>query len=72
MEDFLDKVAELLEMDQKIDPEMSLAGVEAWDSLTIISFLAMVDIEYEKVMKVADFKEAKTFADLYTYVMEEK
>lgn len=72
MEEFLEKVAELLELEGKIDPEMSLTGVEGWDSLSIVSFLAMVDIEYDKVLRVTDFKDAKTFGDLYKYVMGEK
>ena len=65
MDEFLEKVAELLEREDMIDPQEKLEDAEEWDSLTIISFLAMVDIEYDKQMKVADFKNAKTFADLY-------
>lgn len=72
MDDFLQKVEDILETEESLTADMELTAVENWDSLSIISFLAMVDIEYDKVMKFADFKEAKTFGDLYQLVMHAK
>lgn len=69
MENFLENITELLDSTTTITPEMRLEEVGEWDSMNIISFLAMVDVEYGKTMKVADFKGAKTFGDLYTIVM---
>lgn len=68
MDKFLALVEDLLETDRKLTADMEYTRTGEWDSLTIISFLAMINIEYNKTLRVADFKAAKTFSDLYEIV----
>ena len=70
VKDFLESLAELLDTELELKPEMELDAVGEWDSLSIVSFLDMVDLEYGKQMKVIDFKDAKTFDDLFKIVMK--
>ena len=70
MESFFENVADLLDTEQKIMPEMRLDSVGEWDSLTVVSFLAMVNVEYGKTMRVVDFAHAETFQDLYDIIMK--
>ena len=66
----MELVADLLETKQKLSPEMEYRSFESWDSLTVISFLAMVDVEYNKKMRMADVKDTKTFQELYDAVQQ--
>ena len=68
MEKFLKNVMEILDIEKKIEPETRLDAIEEWDSLSIVSLLAMVNVEYGKTMRVSDFKEAVTFQDLYDII----
>ena len=68
MEKFLKNVMEILDIEKKIEPETRLDAIEEWDSLSIVSLLAMVNVEYGKTMRVSDFKEAVTFQYLYDII----
>ena len=68
MEKFLKNVMEILDIEKKIEPETRLDAIEEWDSLSIVSLLAMVNVEYRKTMRVSDFKEAVTFQYLYDII----
>lgn len=47
-----------------LTPETVLDTLEEWDSIALISFIALVDDEFEKVIKGAVVKKQKTVADL--------
>ena len=64
VEDFLDTGSTLA-------PEMEYRQLEQWDSLAVISFLAMVNVEYGKMMHKEDLAGTKTFRDLYALVKGE-
>ena len=68
MEDFLEEMIELLETEQTVDMDTHLKDIEEWDSLSIVSFAAMVDIKYNKKVLVADVKSAQTVRDLFELV----
>ena len=70
MEHFLKMAADLLETDQELSPDMEYRSFENWDSLTVISFLAMVDVEYNKKLRVDDVKETRTFRELYDVIQK--
>ena len=69
MDKFLENMIDLLDTETEILPETHLDAIEEWDSLSIVSFLAMVDVEYGKTMRAAQFKDAQTIGDLYRLVM---
>lgn len=70
MEKFLKNIMDILDTEQEVRPETSLDSVEEWDSLTIVSLLAMVNVEYGKTLRMSDFAGAVTFQDLYDIVMK--
>ena len=70
MDNFLKKVMDILDTEQEISAETRLDTIEEWDSLSVISLLAMVNVDYGKTMRVSDFKGAVTFQDLYDIIMK--
>ncbi len=64
-----EKKIELLEemMDLEsgaLTPDTELEDLEEWDSIALISFIALIDDEFNKVVKGSVIKEQKTVADL--------
>ncbi len=71
-EEKLELLEEVMEMDPgTLKPEMALENLEEWNSIAVISFIAMVDDEFDKVIKSAVIKEQKTVADLMALMEEE-
>ncbi len=70
MERFLELIDEIIEDDVELKPETEYRKLENWDSLMSISFLAMVNVEYGKTLRMADVKNTVTLADLYDVVMK--
>lgn len=68
MEQFLKKMADILDCEQEVTMETVLAELEEWDSLSLVSFMAMANAAYGKKVSPADVKMAKTIADLYDLV----
>jgi acyl carrier protein len=71
MNDFYIKLADFLEVDE-VKPSDILANFETWDSLTVLSIIAMIDSDYGVNMNGEDFKEIKTAEDLRNYVIGKK
>jgi acyl carrier protein len=67
--EFINQIADILE----IEP-INLSGAEVleeignWDSLSIISFVAMVDTEFKIIVDPEKLKNAKTINDLIELV----
>lgn len=56
---------ELMEVDEgSLTPETLLKNVEEWDSVAFLSFIAMMDDEFGKIVKGSVVREQKTVADL--------
>lgn len=68
MEQFLEKMADILDCEQEVTMETVLADLEEWDSLSLVSFMAMANTAYGKKVSPADVRMAKTIADLYDLV----
>lgn len=68
MEQFLEKMIDILDCEQEVTMETELADLEEWDSLSLVSFMAMANAAYNKKVIPADVKIAKTIADLYELV----
>lgn len=67
----IELLEDMLDLDSgTLTPETVLDSLEEWDSVALISFIALVDDEFGKVVKGSVIKEQKTVADLMT-LMEE-
>ncbi len=59
----LELLAEILDCDvEDLSPEMELSSFE-WDSVAVLSFIAMMDEEYGKAVKGAEIKKLVTIQD---------
>ena len=59
----MELLADILDMDaDELSPETLIADLE-WDSVTALSYIAMVDEEFGKEVKGADIKKFVTIQD---------
>ena len=64
MEDFLEQMAEIMEVDT-VNPSDELTSFEAWDSLTTLSIIALADDEFSVSLTNAEIAEANTIEGLH-------
>lgn len=56
---------ELMEADEgTLTPETLLSNIEEWDSVSFLSFMAMMDEKFGKVVTGSEIKTKETIADL--------
>ena len=70
-QEFIDKMIELMDTEEKITMNSVLEDIEEWDSLSYVSFLAMVRAKGIDVSPT-DVKKAKTIRDLYRLTFDIK
>ena len=63
-----------LEIMLELDPE-TIKGIEtldeiAWDSMTVVMFIAMADQKYSVAISPAKLANAKTVSDLYSLITD--
>ena len=63
--EFIDKMIDIMDTEEKIDMDSNLADIEEWDSLSRISFLAFCRTISDKKVAPAEVRDAKTIRDLY-------
>ncbi len=63
MENFDSSIAEILEVD-KVNPEDELVDFECWDSLTLLSIIALTDQQYKVNISANEVLAAKTIGGL--------
>ena len=63
MEDFLTLIAEILE-EESVEPSDELQSFEAWDSLTILSIIAICDSEYNTPLSAEEIENSNTILGL--------
>ena len=63
MNEFLGKVAEVLEVDSVV-PEFEFRTVDDWDSMKGFALIVMMQRDYGKELTVAQFMDCHTVADL--------
>ena len=51
-----------------LTPETTLDTVEEWDSIAMLSLIAMLDEEFDKTITGKELKELKTVADILAYM----
>ena len=71
MNEFLDKIAKILEVDSVSDTD-DLKTFPQWDSLTVLSVIAMLDADYGVNLRAADLQEAASAGALWELVQSKK
>lgn len=64
MEDFLKEMADILD-EESVNESDRLDGFDAWDSLAILSVIAMADSRYRAAFSAQQVRAAGTLGDLY-------
>lgn len=67
-EKFLDKLAELMDTETKLDLATNLADVEDWDSLSMVSFFSFCNTTLKRHVTPEEIKSAQTVSDLFKLV----
>lgn len=67
-EQLLDKLAEILEVEQ-VSLNDELDSYDEWDSLTALSIIALADSDYDKKLTNDIIKEFKTINDLVSFIL---
>lgn len=63
MSEFYEGLAEIMEVDvSELSPEYEFG--ESWDSLAIVSTIALIDEIYDKAVDIQLLQECKTVADI--------
>ena len=67
----MELLAEILDLEvEELTPETKLSTLAEWDSIAILSFIAMMDEEFGKAVKGAEIKQFETIQDAMN-VMED-
>ena len=60
----MELIAEIVDMEPSdLTPETTFASLEDWDSVAVLSFIAMMDEEFGKEIKGAEIKKFVTIQD---------
>lgn len=60
----IEMLEEMMELEGgTLTPETVLADLEEWDSIAVISFIALMDEEFNKQIRGSQIKEFKIVAD---------
>jgi len=70
MENFNNAIAEILEVDN-VNMNDELTSFECWDSLTILSIIALAEEKYGKQLTNESIREAKTIGGLMKLLCDE-
>lgn len=71
MSEFNAKLADILGVESVTESDL-LEDFEEWDSLSILSVIAMLDSDYGVNLTSADLRDAKTVAELWHIVEARK
>jgi len=67
--EFLAALEEMLEADAgTLSPDTALDSLDSWDSLAVISFIALVDEHFDHVVAGEDLAKAKSIGDLLALI----
>lgn len=74
LKEFVDNLAELFydAEPENITADTVFKELEDWESLTVLSIIAMVDTKYGVTITGKEIREAETIEDLYNQVKELK
>lgn len=70
---FIELFKETIDMeDKEIKGDVVFRELEEWDSLALLSVIAMIDDEYDIIIQGNDFKSLNTLNDIMTYINDNK
>ncbi len=67
MEELLEQLADILETDE-IKPQDEFESFEDWDSLSVLSIIAMVQSKYKIVLTATEVRNSKTAQGLFELI----
>jgi acyl carrier protein len=71
MEKFKELMAEILEVDE-VDMDQELISFDCWDSLTILSIIAMLDESFGEKSTSEKISKCNTIGDIYkSFIVKE-
>ena len=66
---FLDLFKETLEIeDREISLNDSFRDFDEWDSLALLSVIAMIDEEYDVIIESKEFQKLTTIGEVFNYI----
>lgn len=68
MENFIEQFIDVIDTEEELTAETLLADVEEWDSLGLVSFVAMAKSVYGKQIPADEIRKAVKVADLFALV----
>ena len=71
MNEFLTKIASILEVENVAEAD-ELKAFPQWDSLSVLSVIAMLDASYGVNLRAADFGPVQNVGDLWNLVQSRK
>ena len=71
MEILIEGMLEIFEVDE-INPEIILRELDLWDSLSVISLLAVLDESYGINVEATEIVDLLTVADLFAFVEQHR
>ena len=71
MNEFLEKIGGILEV-EGVKESDDLKAFPQWDSLSVLSVIAMLDSNYGVNLRAADFQTVTTAGDLWNLVQTKK
>jgi acyl carrier protein len=71
MNEFLKRIAEIIEEDDVKETD-ELKAFAQWDSLSVLSVIAMLDAKYGVNLRAVDFEPVTTVGDLWNLVQSRK
>jgi acyl carrier protein len=71
MNDFLKRIAEILEV-ETVSERDDLKAYSQWDSLAVLSVIAMLDANYGVNLRAADIQQTSSAGELWKMVQSRK
>ena len=68
VEEFKEKMLDVLNREEEVELETKLSDLEEWDSLAYVAFLAMAAEYTDKSIRASQVRNAQTMQDLYALI----
>lgn len=69
-QEFLTKMTETIDTEQELTMDTVLSSVEEWDSLAVVSTIALGSTAFSRKMTAKEVLKAETVRDLYKLLVE--
>ena len=71
MEQFTTLFAEALEREASVGPKDKFREYEEWDSLAVLSIIALIKQNYDITIPRKEFDQLQTIKELYDYIISQ-